>query len=121
MVVNLIFRCSWTLTISPSVIQLIPKSTILPLVTGLIEIIRRTIWNFLRIEKEHVANANSFTVIKINPEDIIKKFKKKLHRKDSYESDFLESEIDYIKCDDGNFFEQLRSIDGYELPRTDPD
>jgi hypothetical protein len=64
MVVNLIFRCSWTLTISPSVIQLIPKSTILPLVTGLIEIIRRTIWNFLRIEKEHIANANTYTVIK---------------------------------------------------------
>ena len=48
---NLIFRCSWTLTISPSVVRLIPKSTFLPFLTGLIEILRRCMWNFFRIEK----------------------------------------------------------------------
>jgi xenotropic and polytropic retrovirus receptor 1 len=47
--INLIFRCSWTLTISPSVLVLIPKSTFLPFLTGFIEILRRCMWNFFRI------------------------------------------------------------------------
>lgn len=61
---NLIFRCSWTLTISASVIQLFPKSTFLPFLTGLIEIFRRCMWNFFRIEKEHVLNCAAFSIIK---------------------------------------------------------
>ena len=87
MVLNLVLRCSWTLTISPSVIQLIPKSTVLPLVTGLLEILRRCIWNFFRVEKEHVHNTHSFTVIKEKPEDILSKIKKSQESKDSFTID----------------------------------
>lgn len=61
---NLILRYAWTLTISPSVYELIPKSTFLPLVTGVLQILRRCMWNFFRIEKEHVMNCDSFTRIK---------------------------------------------------------
>jgi hypothetical protein len=72
---NLIFRCSWTLTISPSVIHLIPKSTFLPFLTGLIEIFRRCMWNFFRIEKEHVINCASYSIIKEKPDDILKRLR----------------------------------------------
>ena len=80
MVVNLVMRCSWTLTISPSVI---PKSTFLPFVTGFIEIVRRCLWNFFRIEKEHVVNCKSFKVIQASPEDVMKMLRKIL-KKDAY-------------------------------------
>ena len=67
-------------------VQLIPKSTVLPMVTGLLEIIRRCIWNFLRVEKEHVLNTNSFTVIKERPDDVMKRIQKvpNIHRKSSF-------------------------------------
>jgi hypothetical protein len=118
MLLNLVMRCSWTLTISPSVVQLIPKSTFLPFVTGLIEILRRCIWNFFRIEKEHVINSKSFTVIKISPEEVMKKLRK-MHRKESFEIDNIEDNIEYTKVTDIKFIDMLKSIPGYNLPRID--
>lgn len=49
--INLIMRSSWTLTISASITNIIPKSTFLPFFIGLIEILRRCMWNFFRVEK----------------------------------------------------------------------
>lgn len=46
---NLLFRCAWTLTISPSIVAILHKSTFLPFLTGFIEIFRRCMWNFLRV------------------------------------------------------------------------
>jgi hypothetical protein len=57
------------------VIHLIPKSTFLPFLTGLIEIFRRCMWNFFRIEKEHVINCASYSIIKEKPDDILKRLR----------------------------------------------
>lgn len=83
MCLNLLFRCSWTLSIAPSVVRLIPKATFLPFLTGLIEIMRRCMWNFFRIEKEHVANCSTFTIIKRNAEEVLAKIK--LHEENLYQ------------------------------------
>lgn len=50
-VTNFLMRCSWTLTLSPSIAAYFGNSALLTLVTGSIEIIRRGIWNLLRVEK----------------------------------------------------------------------
>lgn len=51
MLSNLIMRLAWTLTLSPSVSAYIGSPALLTLITGSIEIIRRGIWNLLRVEK----------------------------------------------------------------------
>jgi hypothetical protein len=53
-VANLVMRLSWILTLSPNIIALFGNSNILTLVTGMVEIFRRGIWNLLRVEKEHL-------------------------------------------------------------------
>jgi xenotropic and polytropic retrovirus receptor 1 len=56
--VNFLMRFSWTLTLSPSIAAYFGNPSLLTLVTGCIEIIRRGIWNLLRLEKEHLKNCN---------------------------------------------------------------
>lgn len=40
-------------------------------------------WNFFRIEKEHVANCSTFTIIKRNAEEVLAKIK--LHEENLYQ------------------------------------
>lgn len=49
MIINLIMRCAWTFTLSPSIAQLFGNSNLFTLLTGSVEIIRRGIWNLLRV------------------------------------------------------------------------
>ncbi len=62
-VANFIMRLSWTLTLSPSIASYFGNSSLLSFVTGCIEIIRRGIWNLLRVEREHIQNCNEFKAI----------------------------------------------------------
>ncbi len=48
--INLIMRFSWSITLSPTVQGYFGSPALLTLVTGSIEIVRRGIWNLLRIE-----------------------------------------------------------------------
>ncbi len=48
-ILNLIMRLSWTLTLSPDIATIFGNSNVLTLTTGSIEIIRRGIWNLLRV------------------------------------------------------------------------
>lgn len=48
---NLIMRFAWTMTISPSIATFFGNGNIFTLITGMIEIFRRGIWNLLRVEK----------------------------------------------------------------------
>jgi hypothetical protein len=42
------------------------------LLTGSLEILRRGLWNLLRVEKEHLANCAEFSAISnVNPKDIL--------------------------------------------------
>lgn len=63
MVTNFVMRGAWTLTLSPDIVLLFGNSSILTLAIGSIEIIRRGIWNLLRVEKEHLANCGTFRAI----------------------------------------------------------
>lgn len=57
MVLNLVLRLAWVLTLSPNITdKTFGSPEIFRLITGALEIIRRGIWNLLRIEKEHIKN-----------------------------------------------------------------
>ena len=68
-VANLLFRLSWTLSISPTIINHV-KSPLIPLLIGTLEILRRCMWNFFRIEKEHIVNCRNYAVTKDIQKDI---------------------------------------------------
>mmetsp|Transcript_41233 Transcript_41233/g.36572 ORF Transcript_41233/g.36572 Transcript_41233/m.36572 type:complete len:120 (-) Transcript_41233:919-1278(-) len=86
MTLNLMFRCAWVFSISPDIVRTITRPELFSLIIGFLEIFRRSIWNFLRVEKEHIANVGSFKAVKemnlpypdvsydqdINEDDILK-------------------------------------------------
>ena len=51
------------LTISPDIALIFGNSNLLTFVTGSVEIIRRGIWNLLRVEREHLNNCVEFKAI----------------------------------------------------------
>lgn len=63
MVLNLLLRLSWTITLSPAIISLFGDANLLSFATGSAEIFRRGIWNLLRVEKEHLVNCNDFKAV----------------------------------------------------------
>ena len=62
MILNIILRMSWTLSISPEITAGIPNKWFVFIISGL-EIFRRFLWNFIRVEKEHVVNVGEFRVV----------------------------------------------------------
>jgi len=56
-------RLAWTLSISPDIINKIVRPELITLFVGIIEILRRALWNFLRVEKEHLVNVGSFQAV----------------------------------------------------------
>lgn len=67
MAVNFVLRLSWILTLSPNIVNSFRvKPIVFTLITGALEIIRRAIWNLLRVEKEHIANCVNLEAIKYN-------------------------------------------------------
>jgi hypothetical protein len=48
-VANLIMRLAWTMTLSPNIASFFGNANIFTLITGMIEIFRRGIWNLLRV------------------------------------------------------------------------
>ena len=46
-------RLAWVLSISPDVIAKIIRPELTTFIVGLIEIIRRAVWNFLRLLKKN--------------------------------------------------------------------
>lgn len=49
MAANLIMRLSWTMTLSPNIANFFGNANIFTLITGMIEIFRRGVWNLLRV------------------------------------------------------------------------
>jgi len=69
--INFLLRISWVLTISPTTFGLSELSSdYLLTLTSSLEIIRRTIWNFFRLENEHLNNCEKFRVTTLVPLDI---------------------------------------------------
>lgn len=59
-VVNLLFRCSWIMTISNGVDPFGMPKEVFNFVFGFIEMFRRAIWNFMRVEKEYIFNTDRY-------------------------------------------------------------
>ena len=57
MLLNMILRFTWILSISPNIPNLIglDNSEFVFMISAL-EIFRRFLWNFIRVEKEHIVN-----------------------------------------------------------------
>ena len=58
-----ILRCSWTLTLSVGQANLFPQE-ILAFPVAILEVFRRFVWNFFRLENEHLNNCGEFRVVR---------------------------------------------------------
>lgn len=70
MSVNLILRFGWTLSISTDIVARIMRPEIFAFIISFMEMLRRCIWNFFRVEKEHIQNCGVFKAV----EDIVLPF-----------------------------------------------
>ena len=64
-VVNLFLRFAWVLTISPGLVSTIMRPELFTLIIGSLEMLRRAIWNFLRVEKEFILNSYNYQALEI--------------------------------------------------------
>ena len=64
-VVNLFLRFAWILTISPALVANIVKmrAELLTFIVGSLEMFRRAMWNFLRVEKEFILNSENYQAL----------------------------------------------------------
>lgn len=62
-IMNLFMRFCWILTLSPGIMQIFIRKQSFNFLFGIIEMNRRAIWNFFRIEMEHIANCGEFKVV----------------------------------------------------------
>ncbi|PFX33295.1 xenotropic and polytropic retrovirus receptor 1-like [Stylophora pistillata] len=63
MVEDLIFRLLWTLTVSVGELEIF-HSELLKLILSVCEVFRRFIWNFFRLENEHLNNCGQFRAVR---------------------------------------------------------
>ncbi|VVA92380.1 unnamed protein product [Arabis nemorensis] len=66
MVLNIVLRLAWLQTVLDFNISFLHRETMIALLAGL-EIIRRGIWNFFRLENEHLNNVGKFRAFKSVP------------------------------------------------------
>jgi hypothetical protein len=70
-VVNLLLRLSWTLTISPVIVDVLSMPDLVSLITGLLEVCRRIQWNIVRMEWEELQNKeNPYKVLGVTKDTI---------------------------------------------------
>lgn len=63
MIQDLILRLTWTLTVSVGELEIF-HSEILKLILSIFEVYRRFIWNFFRLENEHLNNCGQFRAVR---------------------------------------------------------
>lgn len=123
---NLVFRVTWILTISPDVINTVFwKPELSALALGFTEMIRRTIWNFIRVDKEAVCNKRAFGFVQdlalsINERSARASMEKKERKtlgKVSVESQSSFSMEDLMKRDVTSSVEDLKGLKIFEKTR----
>lgn len=64
-IVNLFLRFAWILTISPALVAHIMKmrKELMTFIVGSLEMFRRSMWNFLRVEKEFILNSENYQAL----------------------------------------------------------
>lgn len=60
---DLILRCVWTINISLADWSFLHKQYVVT-VTAILEALRRAIWNFIRLENEHLNNCGQFRAVR---------------------------------------------------------
>ncbi len=64
---NIILRSAWMLTISPEVLNFLlsklKRTEIILFFLSFLEMFRRCMWNFFKMEIEHLRNVNSFKAV----------------------------------------------------------
>lgn len=60
---NLVLRLTWVCTISPDIIKSHVRVEFFMFLIAFLEILRRAIWNFFRVEKEHITNCGVFRAL----------------------------------------------------------
>lgn len=63
MVVNLVLRFAWTLTLSPNVLDDLLYKILITTSLGIIETFRRSIWNLIRVELENLKYESEYSSI----------------------------------------------------------
>ncbi len=64
---DIILRCAWILTISPESLGFRFDTDLVVFVVGVLEITRRFLWNFFRMENEQATNCGNFRAVKDVP------------------------------------------------------
>ncbi len=76
MIEDLVFRSLWTINISfGNRGAFLVESNILGTILAILEVFRRFVWNFFRLENEHVNNVGEFRAVRdisIHPVDLSK-------------------------------------------------
>jgi hypothetical protein len=62
-VANFFLRMSWIVSISPDIVAQMMRPELVTFIVAFLEVFRRCVWNFLRVEKEHIANCGSFKAV----------------------------------------------------------
>lgn len=74
-------------------------------------------WNFFRIEKEHVINCAAYCIIKEKPEDILKRLREQRYSRSFKVIDDGESSIvHYVKLSNNESMAYYRKLMTMELP-----
>jgi len=62
-VLDLILRFMWTLTLAPAVVDLFTNQIIFTTFLAIFEVFRRAIWNIFRLENEQIANVGKYRTV----------------------------------------------------------
>lgn len=64
MILNIILRFAWVFSISGDIIKKVfVRPEIFTMFVSFLEMFRRCLWNFIRVEKEHIANCGEFRAV----------------------------------------------------------
>lgn len=61
--VNLILRLGWTVTLAPNLVDKLVLNHLVTFIIAILETYRRTLWNYFRVEREHLKYKGDFSAI----------------------------------------------------------
>ena len=125
MVLNFFGRFAWVLTISPEVVYRFIRPEFFSMIIYLIEMLRRGMWNFFRIELKHIDLCEQFQIgikvdlpfIKIGKDTFIPKEEKgKIKMEKLNKIDIVKDEINISLLKDYQFRDSVLSNDNLVKP-----
>ena len=62
-IINLILRLAWTVTLAPNLVDKLVLHNLVTFIIAILETYRRTLWNYFRVEREHLKYKGDFSAI----------------------------------------------------------